>query len=188
MPQSYTVLRVMHCGSLTSMKGVSLFSGLRELNLSSNSLLTMGNLEGMRGLEVLNLSCNKITQISNLQPFAQTLRKLILSHNRILSLAVFNSGPHSAPMLALEYLDLKDNYIGQLDEVKNLESLVSLKELYFQNVNSTTNTLSNPVCDFENYEEAVRLYLPNLAILDGRELFAGHSHLQKKISISPLPN
>jgi Leucine-rich repeat (LRR) protein len=42
------------------MKGVGLFTGIRELNLSSNSLLSMSFLEGMRKLEVLNLSCNKI--------------------------------------------------------------------------------------------------------------------------------
>jgi Leucine-rich repeat (LRR) protein len=59
-PSEYTVLRVMHCNSLTSMKGVSLFSSLRELNISSNGLLSMSFLEGLLRLEVLNLSCNKL--------------------------------------------------------------------------------------------------------------------------------
>jgi len=60
-PQEYSVLRVMHCSRLTSMKGVSLFVNLRELNLSSNGLLSMSFLEGLKNLEVLNLSCNKLT-------------------------------------------------------------------------------------------------------------------------------
>lgn len=64
-PQEYTVFRVMHCGSLNSMKGVSLFSGLRELNLSSNGLLSMSFLDGLRRLEILNLSCNKLSQIAS---------------------------------------------------------------------------------------------------------------------------
>jgi Leucine-rich repeat (LRR) protein len=69
------------------MKGVSLFVNLRELNLSSNGLLSTGFLDGIKHLEVLNLSCNKLTQIGqNLVHFTTTLRKLILSHNRLVSL------------------------------------------------------------------------------------------------------
>ena len=67
-PHEYTVMRVMHCGLLTSMKGVSLFPNLRELNLSSNSLLSMAFLDGLTHLEILNLSCNKLTQVFNLTP------------------------------------------------------------------------------------------------------------------------
>ena len=51
----------MHCSRLTSMKGVSLFVNLRELNLSSNGLLSTGFLDGVKNLEILNLSCNKLT-------------------------------------------------------------------------------------------------------------------------------
>lgn len=86
-PMEYSILRVMHCARLTSMKGVSLFVNLRELNLSSNGLLSMSFLESIKNLEVLNLSCNKLTQIGqHLIHFSQTLRKLILSHNRLVSL------------------------------------------------------------------------------------------------------
>jgi Leucine-rich repeat (LRR) protein len=60
-PQEYSVFRVMHCSRLTSMKGVSLFVNLRELNLSSNGLLSTGFLDGVKNLEILNLSCNKLT-------------------------------------------------------------------------------------------------------------------------------
>ncbi len=58
----------------------------------------------------------------------------------------------------LEYLDLNDNFIGEFDQMKYLQSYVHLTELIFQGSNN--NNGSNPMCDFENYEEAVRLYLP----------------------------
>jgi hypothetical protein len=65
-PSEYSILRIMHCGALTSMKGIALFSGLRELNLSSNSIMSVaplleGNLMTTSRIEVLNLSCNKLT-------------------------------------------------------------------------------------------------------------------------------
>ena len=62
-PTDFAVLRIMHCGALTSMKGIGLFQSLRELNLSSNSLMSMQPLfeMGPLRLEILNLSCNKLT-------------------------------------------------------------------------------------------------------------------------------
>ncbi len=64
---------------------------------------------------------------------------------------------------------MNDNYIGELDQVKHLQGYINLRELIFQG--STNGT--NPMCDFENYEEAVRLYLPQVTKLDGRELIPG---------------
>ena len=59
-------LRVMHCTQLTEMRGLNTYPNLKELNVSSNSVLSMSGLESLRCLEILNLSCNKITQIFNL--------------------------------------------------------------------------------------------------------------------------
>ena len=58
-----------------------------ELNVSSNSLLSMSGLEDLNKLEHLNLSCNKITQIIGIRQMAKSLKVLNLSHNRIVSLA-----------------------------------------------------------------------------------------------------
>ena len=58
-----------------------------ELNVSSNSLLSMSGLEDLNKLEHLNLSCNKITQIIGTMQMAKSLKVLNLSHNRIVSLA-----------------------------------------------------------------------------------------------------
>jgi hypothetical protein len=70
---------------------------------------------------------------------------------------------------ALEYLDLNDNYIGELDQIKFLQGYTNLRELIFQGSQSGTN----PMCDFENYDEAVRLFLPQVTKLDSRELIPG---------------
>jgi len=69
----------------------------------------------------------------------------------------------------LEYLDLNDNYLGELDQIKYLQGYTNLRELVFQGAQNGTN----PMCDFENYEEAVRLFLPQVTKLDGRELIPG---------------
>ena len=54
-------LRVMHCVQLTELRGIHLYVNVRELNISSNSVLSMNGLESLRQVEDLNLSCNKIS-------------------------------------------------------------------------------------------------------------------------------
>ena len=75
----------------------------------------MNGLEGLRQVEDLNLSCNKISQIFSLQNIAKTLKRLNLSHNRIVSLAPLGEIADQSP---LEILDLIDNYIGELSHIK----------------------------------------------------------------------
>jgi Leucine-rich repeat (LRR) protein len=84
--RSLQVLRVMHCSQLTELKGIGGYPNLRELNASSNSILTMSGLDELKNLEMLNLSCNKIAQVFGLRQMAKSLKTLNLSHNRIVSL------------------------------------------------------------------------------------------------------
>ena len=86
-------MRLMHCSSLNSLKGLHLLPRLTELNASSNAILSMAHLESATRLVTLNLSCNKITQVFNLGNLAGTLKKLILSHNRIINLPSFKDLP-----------------------------------------------------------------------------------------------
>ena len=60
-PKFIQTLRVMHCAQLTELRGINLFVNVRELNISSNNVLSMNGLEGLRQVEDLNLSCNKIS-------------------------------------------------------------------------------------------------------------------------------
>ena len=64
---------------------------------------------------------------------------------------------------------MNDNYLGELDQIKYLQGYTNLRELIFQGAQNGTN----PMCDFENYEEALRLFLPQVTKLDGRELIPG---------------
>lgn len=105
----------MHCSRLTELRGLDLYASLKELNISSNSILSMSGLENLRWLETLNMSCNKISQIFNLQNLTKSLKSLNLSHNRIVSLVPLRD---FAEFSVLESLDLTDNYIGELDHVK----------------------------------------------------------------------
>lgn len=42
------------------------------------------------------------------------------------------------------------------------------------------------MCDFENYEEAVRLFLPQITKLDGRELIPGLKTVLPQRKTAPL--
>lgn len=110
------------------MRGLHLFSNVRELNVSSNSILTMSGLEGLRQLESLNMSCNKLTRIFCLANISRTLKHLNLSHNRIVSLMPMEE---FADISVLEVLDLTDNYIGELTNIKALSKYGNLRELSF---------------------------------------------------------
>jgi len=93
---------------------------------------------------------------------ARTLKHLNLSHNRIVSLLPLEE---FADISTLEVLDLTDNYIGDLSHLKALAKYSRLQNVGFRKVGDESKG-SNPICDFVNYEDTVKLYLPNLAILD----------------------
>ena len=48
------------------MRGLQHYPNLKDLNVSSNSILSMSGLESLRCLQSLNMSCNKLTQIFSL--------------------------------------------------------------------------------------------------------------------------
>ena len=126
-PATVTNLRVMHCNDLTSLSGIQKLP-LVDLNLSSNSLLSMAGVEGLYKLRYLNLSCNKLQSITCLK-LLQNLKTLILSHNRITCLrALEEMGDYSK----LECLDVTDNYITELSNIKSLSQFRHLKELAFR--------------------------------------------------------
>ena len=88
----------------------------------------MSGLESLNRLETLNLSCNKITQIFSMANVARTLVTLNLSHNRIVSLMPLGG---FAEIAVLETLDLTDNYVGELSNIKQLSKFAHLRTLAF---------------------------------------------------------
>ena len=167
MTASYVkTLRVMHCGRLTELRGLDKYAGLKELNVSSNSILTMSGLENLHCLETLNASCNKISQVFNLGHLVKSLRTLNLSHNRIVSLAPL---AEIAEFSVLETLDLTDNYVGELDHLRHLSKFGHLRSLAFQKAGDSSKG-SNPICDFFNYRDTVKIYVPQLTSFDGEQV------------------
>jgi hypothetical protein len=66
----------------------------------------------------------------------------------------------------LTHIDINDNYIGDLTQIQNLKPIGSLKEIIFQ-----SKTSNNPLCDFENYQDAILGFLPQITVLDGRSIY-----------------
>ncbi len=88
-----------------------------DLNLSSNSLISMAGLENLTQVRSLNLSCNKLTQIFSLSQLAGSLKHLNLSHNRLVSIQPL---AEMASTSVLKEVDLTDNYIGDISQLKIL--------------------------------------------------------------------
>ena len=71
-----------------------------------------------------------------------------------------------AEIAALEVLDLTDNYIGELSHIKQLSKFQKLTNVSFQKAGDQSKG-SNPICDFVNYKDTVKMYLLKLQVLDG---------------------
>ena len=67
----------------------------------------------------------------------------------------------------LKSLDLRDNCIKEVAELRSLIHCTKLEELQLQN---SDNQQSNPVCSSHLYTSSVAKLLPNLKVLDGKEL------------------
>lgn len=88
---------------------------------------------------------------------------LVLSHNRIVNIKpLIDLGDYSK----LETLDLTDNYIGELGQVKFLNMFRNLKHLSFQHVGNEAQG-SNPICDFGNYLVTCKMNCLSLKTIDG---------------------
>ena len=74
----------------------------------------MAGVESLTSLTSLNLSCNRITQISLT---SRLIKKVNLSHNRIVSLEPLTNMAYES---ALQELDLTDNFIGDINQIKVL--------------------------------------------------------------------
>ena len=74
----------------------------------------------------------------------------------------------------LSSLDLTDNYIGELNQLKAIQSFKCLTDLSFRKVKDPCKG-SNPICDFSNYESCIKMFVVNLAILDGIKIMANES-------------
>ena len=66
----------------------------------------------------------------------------------------------------LQELDLTDNYIGELSQVKVLSNFRFLHDLSFRKVPDPAKG-NNPICDFQNYDNSVKMFCSRLVFFDG---------------------
>ena len=85
----------------------------------------------------------------------------------------------------LEVLDLTDNYIAELSQLKHLQFFQNLKELSFRQKGNDLKG-SNPICDIDNYENTVRMFCRHLTCFDGQGKSTSGNARNGGFGISPV--
>ncbi|POI28401.1 hypothetical protein CIB84_007849, partial [Bambusicola thoracicus] len=153
----------MHCNRIARIEGLGHLRNLQHLDLSSNQIRRMEGLNALESLSSLNLSCNLITAVEGLEKLFN-LTTLNLSYNRIHDLSGFQNlhGTHHK----ISCIDLRSNCINNINHLlqctKGLQCLTNLTLEKYGN--------TNPVCYAAGYRETVLQALPQLAVLDGRNI------------------
>ncbi|KAL3681491.1 hypothetical protein R1sor_024447 [Riccia sorocarpa] len=169
----------LHDNKIDRMEGLEALVSLRELNLSANRIKEMGGLLTLSQLQILNLSCNCIEEIKDLQGL-HALEKLVLSHNRIKSLHGLSAV--NGPSYSLRILDLQDNRVGCISELRVLTGCRHLKELSF-----SRGDYANPICQSPAYISSVIASAPHLYKLDGKLLSVYLLHSRGELPSPPQP-
>ncbi|KAJ3016801.1 hypothetical protein HKX48_003865 [Thoreauomyces humboldtii] len=130
-------------------------SSLREVTLHQYDIEKIENLDVYcRHLEILFLQNNQIAKIENLNKLKE-LKYLQLALNNITKIENLEGCE------ALEKLDLTVNFVEDPLDVESLKGNEELKDLYL---------LGNPCAKKEGYREYVITALPQLKMLDGRDI------------------
>ena len=131
---------------------------LKELNtliLSNNHIEKIQGIKGLIQLKKLSLAHNHLRELPSLDGVPE-LKELRLNANKIMRIPkhlVYNSG--------LEFIDLGNNIINDLNDLDSLSLLIHL-----QNV----NLRGNPICKDEHYRDKMDRLVPPLKVLDGKRI------------------
>ncbi|NWU93935.1 LRGUK protein, partial [Upupa epops] len=152
---AYQSLRklLLDYNNIEEIQGLEKCHSLTHLSLSHNRLVAITGLENLP-IKILNLSSNQIEKITGLETL-KTLQELDLSSNKITSLE--GLGKHDLLVL----INLEDNQIAELHELKWIEDLPLLRVL---------NLLENPVQGQTDYWLLVIFMLLRLTELDHRKI------------------
>jgi Leucine-rich repeat (LRR) protein len=129
---------------------------LRKLDLSFNKIEELGGLQYCSRLVSLMISHNLLKHLGRVSETPQ-LRQLWVASNRIASLT-----PEVEALSCLEELNLADNLLASLEQVKLLLRLPSLKVLSLNDPHFG----ENPVCRLVNYTTYMNYLFPRLQQLD----------------------
>ena len=129
-------------------------STLKEITLHQFDLEKLENLDLIPQVEILYLQNNQISKIENLTKL-KSLKYLQLALNNISKIENLTA------LESLEKLDLTVNFVKNPMDVLELSGLFHLKELYLT---------GNPCTQVQGYRKYVITVLPQLKILDSREI------------------
>ncbi|TKC37838.1 leucine-rich repeat and coiled-coil domain-containing protein 1 isoform X1 [Monodon monoceros] len=169
----------LHCNNISKIKAIDHIWNLQHLDMSSNQISQIEGLNTLTKLRTLNLSCNLITRIEGLKALTN-LTRLNLSYNHINDLSGLM--PLHGIKHKLRYIDLHSNCIDSIHHL--LQCTVGLR--FLTNLILEKNGEDNPVCHLPGYRAVMLQTLPQLRILDCKNIFGepvnmaeiNSSHLQ----------
>ncbi|XP_024587391.1 leucine-rich repeat and coiled-coil domain-containing protein 1 isoform X2 [Neophocaena asiaeorientalis asiaeorientalis] len=154
----------LHCNNISKIKAIDHIWNLQHLDLSSNQISQIEGLNTLTKLRTLNLSCNLITRIEGLKALTN-LTRLNLSYNHINDLSGLM--PLHGIKHKLRYIDLHSNCIDSIHHL--LQCTVGLR--FLTNLILEKNGEDNPVCHLPGYRAVMLQTLPQLRILDCKNIF-----------------
>ncbi|NXU04042.1 LRCC1 protein, partial [Buphagus erythrorhynchus] len=152
-----------HCNLIAKIQGLDHLRNLQHLDLSSNQIRRIEGLGSLAKLRSLSLSCNLLTKVEGLEKLFN-LTLLNLSYNRIDDLSGFQSLHGTRHKIS--HIDLHSNCIRDINHF--LQCTKGLRCL--TNLTLERNGKANPVCHTAGYRETVLQSLPQLTVLDGRNI------------------
>nr|XP_048697057.1 leucine-rich repeat and coiled-coil domain-containing protein 1 isoform X2 [Caretta caretta] len=165
----------LHCNQISRIEGLGHIWNLQHLDLSSNQINQIEGLSTLTNLRTLNLSCNLITKVEGLEKL-HNLTKLNLSYNRIHDLTGFLDLRGTSHKIS--HIDLHSNCISSINHL--LQCMMGLH--FLTSLNLEKNGKGNPVCDTTGYREIILQTLPQLTVLDGRNVFGEPVNLTEENS------
>ncbi|XP_026351602.1 leucine-rich repeat and coiled-coil domain-containing protein 1 isoform X1 [Ursus arctos] len=154
----------LHCNNISKIEAIDHVWNLQHLDLSSNQINQIEGLNTLTKLCTLNLSCNLITRIEGLEALTN-LTRLNLSYNHINDLSGLI--PLHGIKHKLRFIDLHSNCIDSIHHL--LQCVVGLN--FLTNLILEKNGDDNPVCHVPGYRAIMLQTLPQLRILDCKNIF-----------------
>ncbi|XP_005299452.1 leucine-rich repeat and coiled-coil domain-containing protein 1 isoform X2 [Chrysemys picta bellii] len=143
----------LHCNQISKIEGLGHIQNLQHLDLSSNQINQIEGLSTLTNLRTLNLSCNLITKVEGFLDLRGTCHKI-------------------------SHIDLHSNCISSINHL--LQCMMGLH--YLTSLTLEKNGKGNPVCDTTGYREIILQTLPQLTVLDGRNVFGEPVNLKEENS------
>ncbi|NWI68072.1 LRCC1 protein, partial [Todus mexicanus] len=154
----------LHSNRIAAIEGLEHLRKLQHLDLSSNQIRRIEGLSALAELRTLSLACNLLTKVEGLQGLFQLVAETIVLWWFFLTFSGFQSLHGTRHKISHIYLH--SNCINSIDHL--LECTKGLRRL--THLTLDRNGKANPVCHAAGYRETVLQMLPQLTVLDGKNI------------------